>query len=192
MMRLFFLSMLLLTTSCASLGDKFKPVAKTNSDKALLYVYRVHRFTGSAGSPYVCINDQVVGEIPDGGYFPVEIQPGQHQVSLKSLGEELVKTPFQARAGQTYYLRMETTASKKGTGTGLVMDSMLANSDEEKKAILASLDTRAQKNNDDPGFIFVKESFALNEIKKNKIFNVPKYEKNYCGKLERKSAKKRR
>ena len=193
-MRLFKLVTLMITVAvtlmgCASLSGKFSPVKNFNKSKALIYVYRVAKFAGSAGSPYLCIDGKVSGEVVDGGYFAVQLNPGEHKVSTKSLGSETDSFSFNVIAGKTYYLRSDFSSLKRGTGAGLVGDAIWASSSDEKKEIINNLDKSAQKQTEDASLLFVKETFAEKEIAKTKEFKVPKYEKNHCKKIVRKVKK---
>ncbi len=177
---------------CANLGDKFTQVEDFNKSKALVYVYRVPKFAGSAGSPYLCIDGKVAGEVADGGYFSLLLDPGSHKVNLKSLGTETEGFTFKVGSGKTYYLRSDFSSLKSGTGAGLVGDAIWATSSDEQKKILDSLDKSAQELTTDASLLFVNEGFAKNEIVKTKLFKVPQYEKNYCAKSEKKMKPKRR
>ncbi len=189
--QLFLLFIVFGLMGCASLGDKFTPVESFSDNKALVYIYRVPRFAGSAGSPYVCIDGKVAGEVVDGGYFSVQLNPGSHKVSLMSLGSETQGFTFKVSPGKTYYLRSDFSSLKSGTGGGLVGNAIWATNTDEQKNILDSLDKSAQELTTDASLLFVNESFAKNEIVKNKKFKVPEYEKNHCEKSENKMKRKR-
>jgi hypothetical protein len=53
---------------------------------------------------------------------------------------------------------------------------------EEQAAALSKLDTRAQSQSKNPGFLMVKPDFASGEIAQTQLFKVPAYDKNYCEK----------
>ena len=189
---------ILIASGCASLGPEFKKVVSFDKNKALVYMYRVKRFGGAAGSPYVCLDDQVVGETVNGGYFPILIKPGKHKIGLAINRVTSSTIYFDVKAGNTYFLRfsapmnngaIESANSSRraalhngGGALGAGLMSALGPSSKEKKLILKKLDKRSQKLSINPGLLFVKPAFGKSEIKKTKLFKVPIYKENYCSK----------
>lgn len=192
------LSFVFLMSGCASLGDKFSQEKSISKGKALVYFYRVKRFMGSAGSPYVCLDGKVVSEAINGGYFPLEIKPGQHNIKIKTYNDKFGGVDFIVQKGKTYYFRYDVTmfngvadSARAARGAGLQngggaigagMGAMFESSKGEIAKIAGSVDKRAQKTALNPGFLFVKPSVAKSEITKTKRFVAPKYSKNFCEK----------
>lgn len=115
------LPLFFLLSACASLGPHFSKPQKASKEKALIYIYRVNKFAGSAGSPYICLDKQVVGEIPNGGYFSLEAPTGTHELKLRSgLGDTLASFPFTSKAQHVYYVRTDfslNTGARENTDT---------------------------------------------------------------------------
>ncbi len=196
------LPVLLLLSACASLGPHFSKPQKASKEKSLIYVYRVKKFAGSAGSPYVCLNKQVVGEIPNGGYFSFEAPPGEHQLTLRSgLGDKLASFPFSSKAKQVYYVRTDfslNSGAQENTETarqaaldpggggavggvaGAIASDSFFGTKEEAESILARLDLRAQEKSSNPGFLFIKPDMAEPEIVQTKLVTIPPYKINPC------------
>lgn len=193
---------LLLCSACASLGPQFTKAQKASKDQSLIYIYRVKKFAGSAGSPYLCLDKKVVGEVPNGGYFPLEMSPGSYELTMRgALGENLASFPFTVKANHVYYVRTDfslnsgarenTDVARQaalgpggggalGAGIGAVVNDQFFGDEEEGNKILTQLDKRAQQQSKNPGFLFVKPEFAEAEIAQTKLFTVPPYKMNPC------------
>lgn len=150
-----------------------------------------------AGSPYVCLDGKVVGELANGGYFSIEVPPGSHVIAKKSLGEDAGNFGFTVSPGKSYFVRSDFSVDNGaresaeigrnaalgpggGGALGEVMSSAFFGSENDKKLILEMLDTRAEKISNNPGFLVVKPDYALSEIRETKLFAVPPYKKNFC------------
>lgn len=91
-------------------GPKFEPI-NLNPEQSLVYVYRIPTISGSAMSakPMVIVNGKEYRTIKNGGYFPIVLEPGSHDVALKStlfgssIGEERMPAKFQIKPGETKY-----------------------------------------------------------------------------------------
>jgi hypothetical protein len=191
-----------LLSACASLGPSFSKPQKATKDKSLIYVYRVKKFAGSAGSPYVCLDKQVVGEIPNGGYFSFEAPPGQHELTLRGgLGDRLASFPFSSKAQQIYYVRTDFSLNSGaqenteiarqaalgpggggaiGAVAGVIASDSFFGTKAEADSILARLDLRAQEKSKNPGFLFIKPDMAEPEIVQTKLVTIPTYKINPC------------
>lgn len=198
MNKSFLASLVFIFLGCTSLGPKFSQAQKPAKDKALIYVYRVNKFAGSAGSPYVCMGKQVIGEIPNGGYFMFTAPPGSHELRMRGvLGDTLASFPFNVKAQQVYYVRTDfslNSGAKEGAeaarqgalgpggggAIGAAMSAGFFGGKEEAEKILSHLDKRVQEQSNNPGFLFVKPDFAETEIKQTEVFTVPAYKNNPC------------
>lgn len=72
--------------SCAmAFGPRFSEVRPT-SGQALVYVYRAATISGAAMSakPMVVVNGKEYRTIKIGGYFPIRLEPGEHQIGLRA------------------------------------------------------------------------------------------------------------
>ena len=64
--------------------------------------------------------------------------------------------------------------------------AMFFSSSDEIKQTVKNMDKRAMKKAVNPGFLFVKASFAQEEIKKTNLFKVPQYKDNPCAPAKKK------
>lgn len=83
----FVLSLLLFMVSCAATGSSHTDISgripPIPEGEGRVYFYRIHAsFEGSAGSPDVELDEEVVGELPSGGFFFVDVAPGSHAIRL--------------------------------------------------------------------------------------------------------------
>lgn len=116
--RLFLICGVGFVGACASAsGPKFTPVA-AQTDKAVIYIYRVGSIVGAANSWHLQANGKRVTKVTNGGYyvhysrpgnvtFSAELQPGVGTLLLAPLlpVEELITVP--AKAGEIYYVRFK-------------------------------------------------------------------------------------
>jgi hypothetical protein len=182
----------LLLCSCASLGPKYTSPPLKDSKSATLTIYRPSLFTGSAVSPYLCIDQQVAGEIANGGYQTLQLSPGKHRIEQKINGVFSGTFVTDLKAGQAYYIRYDastyngtsdtitTNASVQGGLVGYAVASMFVPDKKDIEAITTNVDTRVQKTVHNPGMFFVKESFALSELPQTKEYKLNKFSKNFC------------
>jgi hypothetical protein len=108
------------------------PPTAPSADKALVYIYRVGRFTGSASHDHLYVNGVYLAYLKNGEYAGMEVDPGKVVVTglpemytvdiFTAAGaavndatrKESERIRFQALAGKTYYLKW--TASTMATG----------------------------------------------------------------------------
>lgn len=196
-------------TACTTLGDKYKPT-EVPKEKAQVVVYRPSRFMGSANSPYVCLDNKVVGEFPNGGYLVLEVEPGSHKIGqLQLFGDMNSVTTFNPKANEKYFLRYEVALlngvsehMKAGMAGGMAATpnvgvvggamsgaalAAFTPSKSEKHSIVSQADPRVHKEVANPGIFFVKEAFAMTEIQNVREYKVPKLSKKFC---DEKTAKK--
>ena len=77
--------------------------------KALVFVFRVDREPLAAQVP-VMVNKELIGELANGTFVAATVNPGQTQLRI---GQRLVNTlSFVATADQSYFVRVEATASQ--------------------------------------------------------------------------------
>ena len=124
--RFALLGIALILAGCAASGESFKDsVAQTRAvspGKALVYVYREASIYGSGDLFDLYANDHLVSRMTNGGYFDIEVDPGQvalrvhevvipiqivtHIINNVSLDARPLYT-LQAKAGQTYYVKFK-------------------------------------------------------------------------------------
>jgi hypothetical protein len=206
-MRLLVLSTLVLSVfGCASLGPVYQEQTLTNKKMAQLNIYRVKKFAGSAGSPYLCLDSKVIGELTNGGYFVTEIEPGEHILMRKTMGANAGDVKFTAKAGESYYLRADYSndngakqsadAGRQaalgpagGGALGAVMSAGFFGGASEKQAVLDASDKRTNSAASNPGFLFVTPQFAKTEITQTKKFVVPEYKTDPCAPKKKEETK---
>jgi hypothetical protein len=197
-MRLLVLSTLVLSAfGCASLGPVYQEQTLTNKKMAQLNIYRVKKFAGSAGSPYLCLDNKVIGELTNGGYFVTEIEPGDHTLMRKTMGANAGDVKFTAKAGEAYYLRADYSNDNGaqesanigrqaalgpggGGALGAAMSAGFFGGSAERETLKANKDQRMNSVGLNPGFLFVKPEFAKTEITQTKLFVVPEYKTDPC------------
>lgn len=95
--------MVLAVTGCATTGAAYAPVQDVPAEQAIIYVYRIPAFTGSAISYDVKLNGEFMGKLKNGAYFYAVVDPGSHVLSAKTEVERTVD--INVEAGETYYVR---------------------------------------------------------------------------------------
>lgn len=180
---------LILFSSCSLFGTKYsKQKINLSKEKALLTIYRPWRFAGAVFDPYTCLNNKVVGEFYNGKYYQLILKPGKYYVDHAALldGPSKNGVHFEAKPGEQYFLRFEssrivgfdetmTHASAAG-GPMMYLTFGLFFANRDPGEFVKISDQRVQKKINNPGLMFVKESYALSELKdiekyENKKFN---------------------
>jgi hypothetical protein len=100
----------LLLTACASTpkGPQFSSVTEiTNSQKALVYIYRPGVYYGKAITYPVLLNGNKIADIGHNGYFSVELDPGEYTIrpDTASIDHDL---KIDLIADSTTYLKLKT------------------------------------------------------------------------------------
>lgn len=115
-MRFLTLILMLLVSACAT-GPRFSYSAPSTTESKI-YLYRTYRFAGSAASPNIYLDGQLVGKLPAGGYVLMPVTPGGHEVTIGRLGRDKpnwspknVIFQLQVAPESEYFLRMVTDLS---------------------------------------------------------------------------------
>lgn len=122
----------LLLASCVATGPKYHmleaqlPPLKPGDGR--VYFYRAQRFFGAAVTANIQVNGEVVGRSTPGGFFFVDLPPGDYEVSTTTEVERHLT--FTLRAGEVRYVR--TTVSM-GVLWGRVYPDLVANDEGEKE-----------------------------------------------------------
>ena len=100
---------------CASTptGEAFSALVEPVGGQALLYVYRLDEYYGKGLSFKVVIDGKEKGDIGNGAYMIIPVEPGKHSIEIKGFGYQDVPSEFQTPAGEHAFLRV---ATKKGLG----------------------------------------------------------------------------
>ncbi len=103
-----------LLSGCGASGPQFQEgLAKPDSGRALLYVYRTNTMIGiiNGDVPFMHLDGRRLARIRIGGYAAIPISPGKHRLTTTEslLGEDIGKvrgeTTFTVSAGSVVYLR---------------------------------------------------------------------------------------
>ncbi len=103
---LFCLALLVLIAACAT-GPSYQQAVtgfpSLGPDRARVFFYRNFSPFGAAIQPVIKLDGQPVGSSVSGGFFFVDVKPGQHKA--ESTTEATEEVTFSARAGQVIYIR---------------------------------------------------------------------------------------
>ena len=135
---------------CAAQDSKTPAVLPAPSDgKAIVCIYRVYRFTGSASHDEIFVNDKHLGKLLSDEYEFTEVSPGTVVIVglpkmyyggiIQSTGALLAETRkkenerarFEAEAGKTYYFKW--TAGAMATGMKVTAVDPLVGAKEMSK-----------------------------------------------------------
>jgi hypothetical protein len=118
-----------------AVADTAKPPSAPSAGKALVCLYRVYRFTGSASHDALYVNEVLLGTLLNGEYMCTEVAPGTVVISglpkmyyggvTQSVGAALAearkreneRARFDTEANKSYYLKW--TAEAMATGIKL-------------------------------------------------------------------------
>lgn len=91
---------------CAmAFGPAFSQLEQPD-DKAIIYVYRQAQFYGSGNMliPRIWLNDEKIGSMRMGGYYPFILEPGEHKIEVKSItGGSLGINTVELKGGEVRY-----------------------------------------------------------------------------------------
>jgi len=144
-----FLMILLLGLDALAHADGVKPPTGPSAGKALVCIYRVYRFTGSASHDSLFVNETPVGTLLNSEYACTEVAPGTVVIAglpkmyyggvTQSIGAALAearkkeneRARFEAEAGKSYYFKW--TAGAMATGIKVTQeDASVATKEMEK------------------------------------------------------------
>jgi hypothetical protein len=94
---------------CACSSEPPEPAQPASApDAAFLIVYRPHADANASNYPFVYVDDQKKGALPDGGVLRVDMAPGPHRITLSNpaLWEEKQYWQVNAVPGRRYYYRL--------------------------------------------------------------------------------------
>ena len=102
---------LIFLSGCAS-GPAFRKIEVIPEGKSAAYFYRPAKFYGSARSPEIYDNGELIlGGLTNGGYWVYFVEPGKHVFSAKAdILEESAITIESKGPGEDYYIRMDIQA----------------------------------------------------------------------------------
>ena len=130
-------------------AEAVKPPSAPSAGKALVCIYRVYRFTGSAAHDTLYVNDTLVGTLLNSEYACTEVAPGTVVISglpkmyyggvTQSVGAALAearkkdneRARFDAEANKAYYLKW--TSEAMATGIKVTMQDAATGAKEMSK-----------------------------------------------------------
>ena len=109
MHKLFFILMLLILAGCQSQQEPSKDFSKfifqkPSANKGLIYIYRRRYMPGCAIEFSVMLKDKVVGVAKSGSYFTHELEPGKHELWVRTDITGQTTCPITIEAGKTYFI----------------------------------------------------------------------------------------
>lgn len=125
------LSLAVVLTGCAS-GVKHKDMQSSipalQSDKGRVYFYRSASMFGAAIQPNILLDGKVVGESKPGGFFFVDSNAGNHEVSTSTEVEK--KLTFTLDKGEVKYVK---TSVSFGVLAGRIIPELVSAAEAEKE-----------------------------------------------------------
>jgi hypothetical protein len=121
-----------LASASAAAAETAKPPSAPSAGKALVCIYRVSRFVGSASHDALYVNDVLLGTLLNGEYECTEVAPGTVVIAglpkmyyggvTQSIGAALAearkkeneRARFEAEANKAYYLKWTSEAMATG------------------------------------------------------------------------------
>ena len=101
------LAVSLFGVGCVGSGPKYSEyssqIADLNPESSRIFFYRKNNFVGSAVQPQIKLDGKFVGKSQPNGFFYVDAEPGDHQVSAKTEVEK--KLSIRLSKGQVGYVR---------------------------------------------------------------------------------------
>ena len=128
-----------LLTGCGAHGPAFSSVELTQSDKALVYIYRQASFVGGANSFKIWVNDNHVTDLKNGGYYAYMADPGELSFKVKKnldffdvvfggwglhyaiWEKQKERLKINVEAGKTYYIKYEADPESFGFNIAMLM-----------------------------------------------------------------------
>jgi hypothetical protein len=115
--RIVFVSVLAggILAGCASTptGETFSTLVEPLKGRGLLYVYRPDEYYGGGLKFMVAIDGKEKGDVGNGAYMIIPVEPGKHSIEVKGFGYSDEPGEFEIPAGELAFLKVVT---KKGLG----------------------------------------------------------------------------
>jgi|GEM_PF-4636215 len=122
------LLVLVVLGACTARGPAYAPVAVTNENEGILYVYRPHTsyLIADPDIPYIYVNGENRGRLKIDGYFAFGLAAGTHVVSIKEsvLGVPLYQIEeieVVIEEGESKFLRYTRNVGSYAVSPPLVM-----------------------------------------------------------------------
>lgn len=104
-----------LAGGCASTpkGEAFSNLVEPLIGQGLVYVYRPDEYYGKALSFKVVVDGKEKGDVGNGAYMVIPVEPGKHSIEVKGVGYSEEPSQVEIPAGEFAFLKV---ATKKGFG----------------------------------------------------------------------------
>ena len=73
------------TSSRVITSGSFDGLKNTDPEKGEIFVYRDSSFVGAANQYDVMLNGELVGSLPNGSFFSLDVEPGENKIEPKTL-----------------------------------------------------------------------------------------------------------
>ena len=94
-------------------GESFSKLAAPPNGRGLLYVYRPDEYYGKALNFKLVIDGKQIGDIGNGAYMIIPVEPGKHSIEVKGFGYKDVPNEIEIPSGDLAFLKVVT---KQGFG----------------------------------------------------------------------------
>jgi hypothetical protein len=100
---------------CASTptGETFSTLVEPPNERGLLYVYRPDEHYGKALTFKIVIDGKEMGDVGNGAYMIIPVEPAKHSIQVKGFGYKDVPSEVDVPAGESAFLKI---ATQKGFG----------------------------------------------------------------------------
>ena len=98
-----------LSACTTAAGPVFSGVVKPVSDKGDVYLYRTEAFTAGGDAFTVRLDNEKIGELTNGSFIHLRLEPGKHVLRVKPSGLLTVgaEAEMDLQAGKTLFYRYE-------------------------------------------------------------------------------------
>jgi len=117
-------------------GEAFSKLVEPRENFALLYLYRPDEYYGKALSFTVVVDGQEKGDIGNGAYMIIPLDPGKRNIQIHGFGYKDEPREVEATKGALMFLRVATAKGFGGLSATLTLE---ADGDSKAASDLASL-----------------------------------------------------
>jgi hypothetical protein len=162
-----------LVGACAT-GPLFQSQAP-EKNRSVVYLYRPHKFFGSAWSPDVVVDGEKKFDIGNGTYVAIPLESGVHKIVLREMGGDLATIEFKVTATRNeYYLRTEmmegeTDKAAATANVGVAGSAVVSAFGESRFRDADAIETDFVTSPFSTRLFFVEPRAAFQEIKDTRL-----------------------
>jgi hypothetical protein len=104
--KVFLASLFVFIIGCSANGPAFSPIATPDTNKAIVYIYRLSNFVGCGMVPDVYIDEVKYGPLKNNGYLVYSVEPSKKMIEVRHWGGDVLTIYPDLIAGQEYYIRL--------------------------------------------------------------------------------------